>query len=376
MKITSIEVVRTTKPISLAQEYRAAWFEPDGKPLTTYGFAFYKVHTDEGIVGLGPCSGVPDSFATSALIGLDPFFIEKFCCAGMSGREMTYNRGSYGGLEVALWDIVGKASGKPVYKILGAYRDKIPAYAATSRLLQAEQHVSQVLELAEMGFKAVKLRLHRPDPREDLAVVQAVRKAAGDDLMIIVDANQNHKSINYHHWSRQTALNMARELQDLDVYFLEEPLPRRDFDGLAELAASVEMPIAGGEHACNVHEFKEHILRDTYDILQPDVILGDIGITGTRKIAVIADCFGKQIVPHVCGLGSFALNFPAMLQAVATIENCPMIEYPFDPPILTVETQQLILREPLIIDKSGQVSLPDKPGIGVEIDEDRLSRYL
>ncbi len=376
MKITSIEVVRTTKPIPLPQEYRAAWFEPDGKPVTSYGFSYYKIHTDEGIVGIGPYGGEPDSFVTSVLTGFDPFYIEKFWCVAMSGREMTLNRGSYGGLEVALWDIVGKASGKPVYKILGAYRDKVMAYAATSRLLEAEQHVSQVQQLMEMGFKAVKLRLHRPDPKDDLAVVEAVRRSAGDDLKIIVDANQNHKSLNYNHWSRQTALCMARELEDLNVYFLEEPLPRRDFDGLAELSASVEIPIAGGEHSNNVHEFKEYILRDAYDILQPDVVLGDMGILSTRKLAVIADCFGKVIVPHVCGLGSFALNFPAMLQAVATIENCPLIEYPFDPPILTVDTQQLILKEPLIIDSDGFVNLPDKPGIGVEIDEDRLSAYL
>ena len=376
MKITKVEVVRSRRSRALPQEYRAAWFEPDGEPVTTYGFSFYRVHTDDGVTGVGPYGGDPDGFALRALIGTDPFHVERFFVAAMNGREMTFHRGSYGGLEVALWDIIGKVTGQPIHRLLGALRDRVPVYAATSRLLSESQHVEQVLELREMGFHAAKLRLHRQDPRADLKVVQAVRAAVGEDFRIIVDANQNHKSTRYNHWSRETALSMARQLQELGVYFLEEPLPRHDLEGLAQLAAAVEIPIAGGEHATNIFELREHILRGAYDILQPDVTLGDMGISGTKKLSIVAGYHGRQVVPHVSGLGSFALNFPSMLQVASTLDNCPILEYPFDPPILTVEIEQRILKTPLLVEKDGCVVVPTGPGIGVEIDEKAVAEDL
>lgn len=369
MRITSVDVIHSKKKVLLSEDYKPAWREPDGKPTRSFGFSYYKIHTDDGITGVGPYAGEPDSYVMSALIGMSPFYIEWFWNACMAGRETTFNRSNYSGLEIALWDIVGKAVGKPVYKILGAQRDKIMAYAATNRLLKTEEHVKQVLNIMNLGFKAVKLRFHRPNPKDDLKVIKAVRDAVGDDLIILVDANQNNRSLSYNYWSRKTALWMAKELDKLDVYFLEEPLARRDVEGLAELAASVEMLIAGGEHSANIYEFKEHILKGSFDVLQPDVRLGDIGITGIRKIAIVADYFNKILIPHVSSAGGVALGLPATLQAVATIENCPMIEYPFDPPLLTAENQQLILKEPVLIDKEGFLKVPEKPGIGVEIDE-------
>jgi L-alanine-DL-glutamate epimerase-like enolase superfamily enzyme len=353
-------------------DYKPAWTEPDGIPINSFGFSFYRVHTDDGIVGHGPYRGDPNPFVTRALMGLNPFFIGKFWSDCMMGRGLASGRGTYGGLEVALWDIVGKALDTPIYKILGACRDRIMAYAATNRLLKPEEHVKQVTEIMNMGFKAVKMRLHRPDPRDDLAAVKAVRDAVGEDLKILVDANQNNQSMNYNYWSRKTAQWMAKELDKLNVYILEEPLARRDVEGLAELAASVNMFIAGGEHSANIYEFKEHIVRGAYDILQPDIILGDIGITGIRKIAVIADYYGKMVVPHVCSTGGVALSLPAALHAVATIENCPMLEYPFDPPLLTAENQQYILKEAISIEKDGFLKVPDKPGLGIEIDEEKV----
>ena len=376
MKITQIEVVKSKKPIPLPGEYKAAWFEPDGKPVTSYGFAYYRIHTDEGITGYGPYAGEPDNYVLQCLIGSDPFFMEKFWSSAMMGKEVYINKSSYGGLDAALWDIIGKASNQPVYKLLGAYRDKMPVYAATSRLLSPEEHVEQVKQIMSLGFKAVKLRLHRPDYRDDLKVVEAVRKACGDDLVIVVDANQNHRAINYEWWSRKTAKFMAKELQNLNVFFFEEPLERRDYDGLAELSSEFEMYIAGGEHSLNIYEFREHMKKNTYDILQPDVTLGDIGISGIKKLSVISDYDYKILIPHVSGLGSFALNFAAALHAAASLRNCPMIEYPFDPPFLTVETQQFYLKDKFLVDKDGCVALPGKSGLGVEIDEDAVARYL
>ena len=148
------------------------------------------------------------------------------------------------------------------------------------------------------GFKAVKLRLHRPDPWEDLAMVQAVRDAVGDGIMILVDANQNNIAVGYSFWPRRTSLKIAKELDALNVYYMEEPLARKDVEGLAEIAASVDMFIAGGEHTPTIHDFKEHFLKGAYDIVQPDVILGgNMGITGVRKVAEIADYLAALALP-------------------------------------------------------------------------------
>jgi len=170
-------------------------------------------------------------------------------------------------------------------------------------------------------------------------------------------------------------LKVAKELEKLDVYWLEEPLPRTDLEGLAELSAEVEMYIAGGEHATNIYEFRDALFMGAYDIVQPDVVLGNIGITGIRKISVLADAVGRLVVPHVCSGGNNGLFLAATLQALGTVKNCPFIEYTLEPPALTSETQQIIVKEPILIDKDGFVQIPQKPGIGVEIDEETVAKY-
>jgi len=370
MKITQVEIVRSRDPLVLPEPWRPAWTEPSGQPVTTFGFSCYRLHTDEGLVGIGPDTGHPHP---AMLEGFEPFRVGEFWNRHLSGRRAGNSGQGAAGLEIALWDLIGKAANQPVYKLLGACREKLPVYAATSRLLDKDQHVRQALEIREKGFKAVKLRLHRPNPWDDLAVVEAVREAVGEDLLILVDANQNNTSEGYAYWSRRTALQMARELDDLDVYFLEEPLPRRDVEGLAEIAASVEMFIAGGEHSPTIHDFKEPILSGAYDILQPDALMtGNFGITGLRELATVADYFGRLIVPHVLSNALFPLAMAATLHAMATVENCPLVEYPYDPPILTPETMQAMVKEPLLIDEEGYVQVPDGPGLGIEIDEDKV----
>jgi L-alanine-DL-glutamate epimerase-like enolase superfamily enzyme len=115
-------------------------------------------------------------------------------------------------------------------------------------------------------------------------------------------------------------------------------------------------------------------VRDAYDIIQPDVILmGNTGICGIHQLAQVAEYFGKLIIPHVISNGQFPLAFAATIHALANVDNCPMVEYPHDPPILTTETLQAYIRDPIIIDEEGFVSLPDKPGLGIEVDIGRLA---
>jgi L-alanine-DL-glutamate epimerase-like enolase superfamily enzyme len=371
MKVTKVETVSSKEPIPLPEPWFQAWRAPEGKPLTSLDFSFYKVYTDEGIVGIGPDSRCQD---ISIVLGFDPFRAGEFWSAHMSGKCEGTSGKRAAGLEIALWDIIGKAVGKPVHKLLGSLRDKILVYAATSRLMEKEEHVEQAHALIEEGYKAVKLRLHRSDYRNDLAVVEAVCEAVGDKLMILVDANQNNRSDVYNFWSRGTSLMMAEELGKLGVYYLEEPLPRADVEGLATIAASVDMLIAGGEHTPTVYDFREHVVKGAYDIIQPDVVMmGNMGITGLRHVSAMADYFDRLVIPHVSCTADCAPTLAATLQAMATVENCPMVEYPYDPPMLTIDNAQHFVKEPLLIDKDGFVKLPDKPGIGIEIDEEKIS---
>lgn len=373
MKVTKVEIVRGKDPIPLPVPWRAAWTEPSGKHKTSLPLSFYKVYTDEGIVGIGPHTGAPPSLVE----GFDPFCVGEFWNMHMSGKREGTSGKRAAGLEIALWDIVGKAANRPVCELLGKCRDRLPVYAATSRLLDKEQHVEQVKGIMNEGFKAVKLRMHRPNAWDDLAMVEAVREAVGDGITILVDANQNNRAEGYNFWSLGTSLKIAEELEKLDVYYMEEPRPRLDVEGLAAIANSVDMFIAGGEHSPTIYDFREHLTRGAYDIVQPDVLLGgNMGITGVRRVAEAADYFGKLIIPHVCSSAAFSILLAATLQAMATVDNCPLVEYPYDPPILTVETTQSIVKEPLLIDEDGCIKIPDKPGLGIEIDEEKLSDNL
>jgi len=169
---------------------------------------------------------------------------------------------------------------------------------------------------------------------------------------------------------------MARELDELGVFWLEEPLPRTDMEGLSQMSEAVEMYIAGGEHCTNIYELRDALYSGAYDIAQPDVVIGHIGITGIRKLSVMADSVGRLIAPHVCTNGNNGLHLAATLQALGTVSNCPLIEYAFDPPALTPETLQPILIDPITIDEQGYVEIPQKPGIGIEINEELIAEYI
>jgi L-alanine-DL-glutamate epimerase-like enolase superfamily enzyme len=380
VKITGIEVVRNARPIPLAGSWRPAWNEPDTPPTESFGFGFYRVHTDEGITGIGPVGSESESEAAAAtaqrsLVGRDPAYVGKFFETHMRGHGPALGRPVFSGIEIALWDILGKAAGRPVFKLLGACRDRVPAYAATAQLHSPQRAVALAKDIQARGFRALKLRLHRPNPADDVRVVQAVREAVGPDMRILVDANQNHTSWNYENWSRRTARIVAQQLEELDVYWLEEPLPRADMEGLAELRQLVDVNIAGAEHAANVDEFAQALAGGAYDILQPDVILGNIGITGIRYTAIQAQAHGVLIAPHVCGNGTMGLLLAATLQGLGTVINCPVVEYPFDPPGLSNEALQALITEPIVIDDDGCLPIPDSPGIGVDINEDFVAEH-
>ena len=348
-------------------------FHPTWQPAASrsHRITVVEVHTDEGITGIGS-GGVLTRLNTTAglFVGRDPLAIEEHV---KMLTTIAYFMGRPWPIEIALWDIAGKAAGVPLYKLLGGHRDRLPAYASTGELRPKEQRVEDVLRLREEGFRAVKLRFHSPEPFDDLPTLEAVREAVGDSMTIMVDANQGwrYPADLTPRWDAKTAIAMAQAMEPFDVYWLEEPLWSYDYDGLAELRQSTTVRIAGGELNTGLHEFQEYLRHGCLDVYQPDCTFAG-GITTARKVAGMAEAAGLQFAPHTWSNG---IGVMANLHLAAAVPNCPFIEFPYDPPAWPVEVRDFVLTEPVRIDANGEVVLPDKPGLGIELDEEKLRQY-
>jgi L-alanine-DL-glutamate epimerase-like enolase superfamily enzyme len=375
MKITNLELIAPKGP--RLPEVAHPAFTP-GTPMERYsGGVIVRVSTDEGITGvgavpnLGSIATVFEEWIKPQLIGKDPFAVEQH-----AGVLRMANSGY--GIEIALWDIIGKACGQPVYKLWGGYADKVPAYASFIEVRTPERRAEDVLRAREQGWRAVKLRTRAWEMKDDVAQVAAVRRAIGDDdtMKIMCDANQAEQPGNPHHapgpvWSEQRALQTAREFDRLRVYWLEEPLSRYDFEGLRRLAAAVDTYIAGGENNVGLHELQWMIERDCVDVVQPEALVTD-GISQIRKICGVAELHHKLVAPHV---GNGGIGMLAHLHLCAAIPNASHLEVFHDPPVMTSDLFQWYLAEPLRIDAEGYMHVPQKPGLGIELDEDKIAFY-
>jgi L-alanine-DL-glutamate epimerase-like enolase superfamily enzyme len=275
-------------------------------------------------------------------------------------------------IEVALWDIAAKKAGVPLAKLLGGRHQKLRAYCSTGEIHGLEQRVEDVLAIRARGFKAVKLRFHNPDWRVDLKTLDAVRKAVGDTMTIMVDGNWGWYlpgDARLHPWDRKTARAVVRALEDYDVFWIEEPLYAYDYDGLAEVRRNTTVRVAGGELNAGLHEFQVYFDKGSFDVYQPDCTFAG-GITVAKKVAGMAEAAGLLFAPHTWTNG---IGLAANLQVAASASNCPFIEYPYDPPNWTEGDRDFMLTEPLTIDNDGWLHVPDRPGLGVELDEARLA---
>jgi D-galactarolactone cycloisomerase len=370
MKITDVKRVRLRTVRELGS-IEPAWNVGGQMPFAVGGGEIVEIHTDAGLVGIGPAveeSQLPA--ARQVLVGQDPFSMEYLEGALRYHVGGAHYRGR-AGLDIALWDLIGKACGQPLYKLWGGAKDRIPAYASMVRLSTHEERVDLAGRLADEGWQAIKLRLHYQTLREDVGLVEKVRAAVGDRMTIMVDANQAQSSGNWQPglmWDYRRAVETARELQRLGVYWLEEPLPRYHFKQLARLNAEVDLAIAGGENNPGLHEFVDMLENNVYDILQPEgMVLG--GMSAVRRVAVLADAYGKKVVPHHGGRG---LGTIAHLHMVCALANAPFLELLHDPPIGEYEHGWSILTESPVVDGEGYIAAPQGPGLGVEIDPDLI----
>jgi D-galactarolactone cycloisomerase len=218
------------------------------------------------------------------------------------------------------------------------------------------------------------LRIRNQDIRKDLAVIEAVRVAVGDDVELMVDANQAwliHGFGDYPKWDLKRAMSVARELEQLGVVWLEEPLRMRDYEGLSILRRSTSVAISGGELNDDLDDFRELINRGCYDIIQPDVTFAG-GILTCRKIAGMAEAANIVYNPHTWSNG---LGLAANLQLMGAIPNCTYCEFPYDPPGWIPEGRDAMLTEPIRIDGDGYVAVPSEPGLGVEVDWEKVRAH-
>jgi L-alanine-DL-glutamate epimerase-like enolase superfamily enzyme len=369
--------------MKIAAVYAHVWEHPlrgvvypawsPGRTWTKLSTTIFRVHTDEGITGIGASTGsaaLTRDLIAPRLIGRDPFYIEQLVRVIRNSGPLWSCMAIACGIEVALWDLLGKAAGLPLYRLWGAQTDRIRAYASLVEMRGPEQRAEDVIRLLEQGYTGVKLRLHAETMREDIAQVEAVRAAVGDRMAIMVDANQAQEpgtpgSEESVVWGYDRALATCRELAHLDVTWVEEPLGRYEYDLLTRLTAATDIPIAGGENNIGLHEFRTLIDQNCYDIIQPDALVGG-GLSDLRKIAAYAGMRQKPTIAHHGGSG---LGVAAHLHFSASIPNSPWIELLQEPPTLTVPDFQSLLAEPLVPRADGFVRLPENPGLGVELSD-------
>lgn len=335
---------------------------------------FLKIHTDEGIVGLGEpaVEGRSQTVAAAVqeigryLIGKDPRRIEHHWQAIYRGgfyRGGPVLSSALSGIEQALWDILGKWAGLPVHQLLGGKtRDRIRMYGWL-RGESAEEHAASAREGVAAGFTAFKVGIDGPARIVDSKAyldrqverVAAIREAVGDEIDVGVDFHGR--------LSPAMAIRLGRALEPYYPMFIEEPVLPENVDALATVARATSIPIATGERLFTKWGFREVLEKQAAAILQPDLSHAG-GILEVKKIAAMAECYYAAIAPH-CPLGPITLA--ASLQVDACIPNFLVQEH--------VTTGEGYLVEPFqIVD--GHIAVPDKPGLGIELDDDAIAEKV
>ncbi len=340
-----------------------------------------RIHTDEGITGLGEIDSSPSvakaiidappshkicSGLAALLVGENPLEIGRLWQKMYRGSLYFGRRGAaihaISGVEIALWDIAGKAAGKPVHALLGgARRTSIKAYASTL-MPDTPAEAARVVEAQlKAGFKAVKLGwgpLGRSSEL-DVALVAAARKAGGPDFDLMLDVGKG--------WtSAREGIDRARRMLRDNLYWIEEPFWPDDYDKYAALAAAVPTPIAGGEEETTLADFERLAEKGGVEVLQPDVTRAG-GIGECLRVADYARRRGRRCVLHAWSTGIIKA---ATLHVLAAMDEAEYMEYC----VQTTDLNQKLVAEKFPL-KDGHVAIPDKPGLGIELDEAVLKQY-
>jgi L-alanine-DL-glutamate epimerase-like enolase superfamily enzyme len=359
MKITAVRAIPLAVPIREAAPVASSWSARASKQILV------EVRTDTGLTGWGEAFayGVPlavctiiDDGLAPMLTGQDPTEIEALVDRLQRALMIWGRRGlammAVSGVELALWDLAGKARGVPVYALLGGLVQRsVRAYASLPRYEAAADVARAAAAMAKAGFGAIKLH------QIDVASVAAAREAVGDGVELMLDTNCP--------WSVEDAIRMARRLEPYGLRWLEEPVwPPEDYAGLARVREATTTSIACGENEATMFGFREIIRAGAADVLQPSVTKVG-GLLELKKIATLAAAANVTVVPHSFYFGP---GLAATLHAIASTPGVPYIEYP------SGELAPSLSKSP-IRSVAGLVSIEDRPGLGADPDPDVIARH-
>ena len=370
MKIVSIDVIPLT-----GATVDGGW--PQGHEPQENLHTLIELHTEDGISGVGSCF-TSGKLVQGAVDLLWPLLKDQSAVeperVSETLRQASFWQGRGGsvehaisGIDIALWDMMGKACGQPVSRLLGGnYRNRIRPYG--SMLFDEPAALQTSLEATvSRGFKSIKLGWRpfgRRDRKFDELLVRTARETVGDKVELMVDAGGSEQFWPHGlNWARET----ARMLADYDIVWFEEPLPPDDLEGHIELTRQSPVPIAGGEVLTRRQSFQPWLERWAVDIIQPDVTKNGV-LSESRKIAWLAFDHNVQMVSHGCNT---AIGLAADLQLAAAMPVARYVEY-----LTPCAYLEELTVEPFVIDDDGCLEIPDRPGLGIELDRDRLKQFI
>jgi len=356
MKITAIEsfvlTVPTPKPMALNYAQQK--------------LVVAEISTDEGVKGLGyslvfggggaeAVHAYLETRLKPVVLGEDPLFVERLWermfRADMGIKKQGVAAYALSALDIGLWDIAGKAAGMPLYKLWGAATDRIPAYGSGGWSKYSEKElIAEAGKYAALGCKYYKMKIHHPDPRENRKRVEAVRRALGEGVRMMVDVNQRLDVLG--------SIRQAQLLEDLDLVWYEEPVLADDIAACAEVAQAIRIPVATGENNYTRFEFRELIERRAARYLMPDVCRAN-GFSETMRIGRLAAVHQVAVAPHVV--------HELSLHVVGALSNGFLVEFiDWTPPDLFEEMPQC---------KDGHFLIPERPGHGMAFAKGAKEKY-
>ncbi|GMA60727.1 hypothetical protein NZD89_13950 [Alicyclobacillus fastidiosus] len=362
MKITDVKVM-----VSNQQVVQETADDERGKGQR-WDIVSVRIVTDEGIEGVSFAWGARSGRVTAniiydilrpALIGEDPLSIEEIWHKLRTVDRWHALLPTYaiGPIDIALWDILAKKAGMPMYQVLGAYRNKVKAYASSLVLPSPEAYVNEALYSKARGYHAYKIH-PIGDPNLDIRTCEMVRKAVGDNFDLMLDPAAAY---NY-----EQALKVGRAIEEMNFIWYEEPMPDEQFENYVRLSDKLDIPVAACEFISgSLFTTSEYIARRAVDIIRSDVSWKG-GVTALRKTAALCEAFGINCEIHTT---CYALLDAANLHVNCSIKNCTYHE------VLLPEKQFTFgVKAPIVIDQDGYVNPPSVPGLGVEVDWELLGR--
>jgi L-alanine-DL-glutamate epimerase-like enolase superfamily enzyme len=334
-----------------------------------------EVEADNGLIGygealtrLGPSAvrEVVASILRPVVIGSDPLNVDvlwerMFSTMKSRGHWKGFMIEAVSGVDIALWDLIGKALQKPISTLLGGrHREKLEAYASSIMLMDRPEMVKEARDLVGKGFRKIKVKLGL-GVETDCGNIRAIREAIGPGIGIMLDANCGY--------TMEEASRLGVLLEPLDILWLEEPVPPYDLEGYARLSETLRIPVAGGESEFTRWGFRDLILKGKVSVIQPDIARCG-GFTEARKIAALASSLGVPVAPHTGASG--AVSIAAAVHWASSLSNFYIYEHMYTENPLRTE----ILHEAVLEFQDGFVKVPAGPGLGIEIDPKRMKRYL